>query len=409
MGNPIDSAIRQTHQDFGVRHSDETVDDALDKVAAPKIGTTGRMDGAGKVVVHQADRSDEVAQTVLKEPKKTGMQKLIAKVKSFPTPKSFIKSMLKKAAIAGSIGNEESKEIDGYIRQKLIKDLGGKEVDFKTNDGKNIEGMFFESKFSDIAKNPKTILLCTGSHLSYEKYAKPFIEDLTAKGHNVLTFNYEGFGKSEGEISEQGVYNSALAAYDFLVTNEDGKKIPAEGVVLYGHSLGSAAVCEIASKHPKTDVIIDRGYSNLESVIADVLPTGLKTISRVLDASAGMFRNSEKLGEFEGNMFIVQATAKGKEEGDDGTMRSHHAGELQSGAASAQSVDIVKVSSEHENTGASTWAGIMGDNAADKTGRDRLNDFLGGAYTFQEIVAKSKAKDESLKEMKTNINKVKDN
>ena len=71
-------------------------------------------------------------------------------------------------------------------------------------------------------------------------------ESLAALGFDVLLFDYRGYGRSEGEIAdERDMYADADAAFDYVV-NQRGT--PPEHVVLYGHSLGTAAAVDLASR-----------------------------------------------------------------------------------------------------------------------------------------------------------------
>lgn len=46
---------------------------------------------------------------------------------------------------------------------------------------------------------------------------------------NVLAYEYSGYGKSEGTVSEDNCYADIRAAYDYLTTQ---KQIPSEQIVL---------------------------------------------------------------------------------------------------------------------------------------------------------------------------------
>lgn len=66
---------------------------------------------------------------------------------------------------------------------------------------------------------------------------------LRGAGFNVLAIDYRGYGKSSpGTLSEQSVYDDALAAWRWLDT-----RVPDRGKrILYGHSLGAAVAAEVA-------------------------------------------------------------------------------------------------------------------------------------------------------------------
>ncbi|XP_062390377.1 protein ABHD13 [Sardina pilchardus] len=66
------------------------------------------------------------------------------------------------------------------------------------------------------------------------------------KAHVVL-LDYRGYGKSEGEPSEEGLWRDAEAALDFVMTRPEVDKTK---VVLFGRSLGGAVAIRLAAANP---------------------------------------------------------------------------------------------------------------------------------------------------------------
>ncbi|KAK2905263.1 hypothetical protein Q8A67_007062 [Cirrhinus molitorella] len=64
---------------------------------------------------------------------------------------------------------------------------------------------------------------------------------------NVVLVDYRGYGKSEGEPSEEGLYQDAEATLDYIMTRPDIDKTK---VVLFGRSLGGAVAIRLASCNP---------------------------------------------------------------------------------------------------------------------------------------------------------------
>ena len=69
---------------------------------------------------------------------------------------------------------------------------------------------------------------------------------------SVLIFDPPGYGKTPGQPSEKGCYNSAEAAFGWLETQ--GWKD--EQIVLWGKSLGGGMATEMALRHPKIRALI---------------------------------------------------------------------------------------------------------------------------------------------------------
>jgi len=73
----------------------------------------------------------------------------------------------------------------------------------------------------------------------------------TALPIHILIVDYRGYGRSEGEASEEGTYLDADAAYDYLLTQTHRGKI-----IVYGQSLGAAVATELALRHDNLDGLI---------------------------------------------------------------------------------------------------------------------------------------------------------
>lgn len=258
-----------------------------------------------------------------------------------------------KIASSASLGIEaEVRHVDQENRSTLL-DLGGEEILFGFDEKPVLEGMFFQANPS--TPNAKTILLCTGSHLSYEKYAIPMVEALLSMGHHVMIFNYEGFGNSEGARSEEAVYRSVEAAYQYL---KQEKECPDENIVGWGYSLGSGAVSNLALKY-HVDIVIDRGFSSMSEVAYQTAPRGLKTVAKIIFIVGAHFDNVSKLKKAQGNIFIAQGM-------QDTRMREEHHGKLLWDAVSCDPRAVYQyqeVNSGHLNNDP-VWFGIAGNDRA---------------------------------------------
>ena len=67
---------------------------------------------------------------------------------------------------------------------------------------------------------------------------------LTADGTGLLALCYRGYGGSTGTPTEDGLIRDAVAAYDFARA-----RYPAERIVLFGESLGTAVAVALAAGH----------------------------------------------------------------------------------------------------------------------------------------------------------------
>jgi fermentation-respiration switch protein FrsA (DUF1100 family) len=86
-------------------------------------------------------------------------------------------------------------------------------------------------------------------------------------GAHVLALEYRGYGQTEGEPSEKGIYEDANAAYEWAV-----KRVPASKLVLLGESLGGGPACELASKREVGGLILLSTFTNIEAMAARSFP-----------------------------------------------------------------------------------------------------------------------------------------
>lgn len=143
---------------------------------------------------------------------------------------------------------------------------GGEDVWFTTADGIRLHGWFVRSRTQPAHA---TILYAhgNGGNLSYVGW---LAERLAARRFDVLLFDYRGYGRSEGELSEErGIYADADAAYEYLVRE---RGVRPEHLVLYGQSLGTTVVTDVASRKPCGALILESGLSSASAMAAVVLP-----------------------------------------------------------------------------------------------------------------------------------------
>ncbi len=84
---------------------------------------------------------------------------------------------------------------------------------------------------------------------------------------NVLAVEYRGYGRSEGKPSETGLYRDADAAYDYLVQEQH---IPAERIISFGQSLGSAVAADLASRRTVAGVVLEGSFPSARAVAQKV-------------------------------------------------------------------------------------------------------------------------------------------
>ncbi len=79
-------------------------------------------------------------------------------------------------------------------------------------------------------------------------------------GLGVLAIDYRGFGKSEGEITEAGIYRDAQAAYNHLTRQME---VPPRRVLIYGFSMGAAVAIELATRVQAAGLLVEGAWRSI--------------------------------------------------------------------------------------------------------------------------------------------------
>ena len=94
--------------------------------------------------------------------------------------------------------------------------------------------------------------------------------EFTKRGYDALVIDYRGYGKSDGAISEAGLYQDAQAAYQWLL-----QKYEPEEIIIYGRSLGTGVASWLASKVKARMLLLETPFDNMTNVLHAHLPNVL--------------------------------------------------------------------------------------------------------------------------------------
>lgn len=86
---------------------------------------------------------------------------------------------------------------------------------------------------------------------------------------NVLIIDYPGYGESDGKPSEQGLYQSADAAWQHLISS---KKFNEENIIIFGRSLGGVVAVDLASRVNADAVILESTFSSARDMANRIFP-----------------------------------------------------------------------------------------------------------------------------------------
>lgn len=131
-------------------------------------------------------------------------------------------------------------------------------VKLKTSNGETISAKLYE--------NPEAKFTILFSHGNAEDIGtiEPFVLKLRDSGFSVLVYDYQGYGTSTGEPSEENTYSDIRAAFRYLV---DEKKIPADKIILHGRSLGGGPSVDLASQERVAGLILESTFTSASRVL----------------------------------------------------------------------------------------------------------------------------------------------
>lgn len=86
---------------------------------------------------------------------------------------------------------------------------------------------------------------------------------------NILIIDYRGYGKSEGEISEEGTRRDARAAYDYLMGRPD---VDPRKVLVFGRSLGAAVAVDLATEIEFGGLILEAPFASVKAMAKESFP-----------------------------------------------------------------------------------------------------------------------------------------
>jgi len=142
----------------------------------------------------------------------------------------------------------------GFKRIESAARLNISDAWFNAEDGVKLHGWFVPH-----SEPRATLLMCHGNagNIS-DRYE--WLEMLHRQvPANIFIFDYRGYGRSEGEPTEEGCYRDAEAALNWLAQQEN--KLP---IIVHGHSLGSAVAVDLAQRAPDhvAGLILESAFSN---------------------------------------------------------------------------------------------------------------------------------------------------
>ena len=130
------------------------------------------------------------------------------------------------------------------------------EYEFESGDGTKLVGWYLPQPGAT-----ETVLVCHGNAENVAQSSPHMGYALrSVLNANVFTFDYRGYGKSEGSPNEAGVLADAEASLAWL-SEKTGK--PTSEIIVVGHSIGGGPATHLGSVNPLRALILQRTFASI--------------------------------------------------------------------------------------------------------------------------------------------------
>lgn len=117
-------------------------------------------------------------------------------------------------------------------------------------------------------------------------------------GMGVLLYDYRGYGRSEGQPDEAGLYADGEAAWRHL-TGELG--VSPRRVVCYGHSLGGGVATWLAMHHPGLALVVEGSFTSIPQLGKELYPFVPNWVARI------SFDNLSRMARVQAPVLVIHA------------------------------------------------------------------------------------------------------
>ena len=136
-------------------------------------------------------------------------------------------------------------------------------VTLNTADGETLAGWFVPAP---AARGTLLYLHGNGGNIGHRTDQ---IEVFHRLGLDVFIIDYRGYGASSGKPSEEGTYQDALAAWNWLTQQ---KRLAPERIVVFGESLGGSIAAWLAARQSPAGLLIYASFTSVPEMAQALYP-----------------------------------------------------------------------------------------------------------------------------------------
>ena len=137
------------------------------------------------------------------------------------------------------------------------------DIYFTSEDGVKLHGWFIPA--------PKAVATVLWFHGNAGNISHRLdnIQRLAPLNLNIFIFDYRGYGRSEGEPDEQGIYKDSKAAYKTVIGLNS---VSVDTLFLFGRSLGGICATETALNNPARGLILESTFTSASDMSRKIIP-----------------------------------------------------------------------------------------------------------------------------------------
>lgn len=178
--------------------------------------------------------------------------------------------------------------------------LSFEDVRIPTSDGERLHGWMVRALNETRAQNAEdsdgTILFFHGNAGNISSRV-PLARGFAELGYDVLLVDYRGYGKSTGRPTEEGLYDDARAAWQYLTAD---RSVPENDIVIYGRSLGGGPAAWLATQVEARALVLESTFTSVPDIAAHHYPfLPVRWLSRI------RFDTESRVGRVEMPVHII--------------------------------------------------------------------------------------------------------
>lgn len=155
----------------------------------------------------------------------------------------------------------------GLRDNPVLQRFPHEDIYFSASDGVKLHGWFFKAQGDSLG----TILVLHGNAENISTHINSTLW-LVKEGYDLFTFDYRGYGMSEGRTSIDGVHLDASAALEKVFTLPQSNR---DRIFVLGQSIGGAIAVYTVANSPRKDqiraLIIDSAFSGYRRIAREKL------------------------------------------------------------------------------------------------------------------------------------------